>query len=76
MSQGVRVFATHGLRSFTNSDKTNNFGPMEAFYQVVREKLGLGESAYIFTQQETSETTRKPILKKITKQQKFCDVIS
>lgn len=69
MSQGVRVFATHGLRSFTKSDKTNNFAAINAFYDIIKEKLSDDESAYIFTQEEKDDkTTRTPVLKKITKQ--------
>lgn len=69
MNQGVRVFATHGLRSFTKSDKTNDFEAINAFYQAIFDELKEGESTYIFAQEgNDGEETRKPVLKKITKQ--------
>lgn len=61
------VIFTNGFRSFTKLDKTNNFVPINEMYKRIQEKIGDKQEAYIFSQKEGENDTRKPVLVEITK---------
>lgn len=61
------IIFTNGLRSFTKLDKTNNFIPIEEMYKHIQEKMNDKRAAYIFSQKEGENDTRKPVLVEITK---------
>ena len=58
---GVVVF--HGLRSFTKSDKSNDFAPIEAFYEAVKKDIKENQKIIMLTKDLTDDGKRKSVIK-------------
>ena len=58
---GVIVF--HGLRSFTKSDKSNDFAPIEAFYEAVKKDIKENQKIIMLTKDLTDDGKRKSVIK-------------
>ncbi len=56
---GVVVF--HGLRSFTKGDKSNDFAPVEAFYEAVKDGLVEDQTIVMLTKELAEDGKRKSI---------------
>ena len=63
---GVVVF--HGLRSFTKGDKSNDFAPVNAFYDAVKNGMIDEQTVVMFTKEETEDGKRKSVAKVFQKE--------
>ena len=63
---GVVVF--HGLRSFTKGDKSNDFAPVNAFYNTVKNGMIDEQIIVMLTKEETEDGKRKSIAKVFQKE--------
>lgn len=63
---GVVVF--HGLRSFTKGDKSNDFAPVNAFYNTVKNGMIDEQTIVMLTKEETEDGKRKSIAKVFQKE--------
>ena len=64
---GVVVF--HGLRSFTKGDKTNDFAPVNAFYNAVKENLNENQIVAFLTKKLDEKGNRVPYLNTVMKRE-------
>ena len=58
---GVVVF--HGLRSFTKGDGSNDFAPVEAFYDSINSGLAENQTVVVLTKKATNDGKRKSLMK-------------
>lgn len=62
------VIFTHGLRTFTDKNGVNKFGPVDDMYEYLQTKLKSDQVAYIFAQKGVDEEKKRtPVLVTLTK---------
>ena len=66
-SEPIVIF-THGLRTFTDKNGVNRFGPVDDMYKYLQTKLKSDQVAYIFAQKGVDEEKKRtPVLVTLTK---------
>lgn len=63
---GAVVF--HGLRSFTKGDKSNDFAPVNAFYDAVKNGMIDEQTVVMLTKEEAEDGKRKSVVKVFLKE--------
>ena len=63
--KGVIVF--HGLRSFTKGDKSNDFEPVQAFYDTIKKYIKDGQEFVLLTKKLNPDNKRTSLYKGISK---------